>query len=193
MIAQRRSPRLDLGAGSTRRTGPSAIGSRATLMLRSAPSTSVDVQLGGSHHMIINRRTRWRTIGTDGASPRLNRQHRVLANDSRRLPPRGRRREPVRRRAQPSRACARRGGEPLRCCLRYAQAPATRSFSGYEPRDSSVLSLIHARTAARRAAWSGTPFAFASLSRCLQTLAGKRTDRGMVGPVSVPRGLPRPT
>src|SRR3989442_424627 len=49
-------------------------------------------------------------------------------------------------------------------------------------------------TAARRAAWSGTPFALARFSRCLQTLAGKRTERGTVGPVSVPfLGLPRPT
>ena len=57
----------------------------------------------------------------------------------------------------------------------------------------SVLSLIHASTAARRAAWSGKPSALARLSRCLQTLAGKRTDRGTVGPVSVPfLGLPGP-
>jgi len=57
----------------------------------------------------------------------------------------------------------------------------------------SVLPLIHASTAARRAAWSGKPSALARLSRCLQTLAGKRTDRGTVGPVSVPfLGLPGP-
>src|SRR5438874_962439 len=49
-------------------------------------------------------------------------------------------------------------------------------------------------TAARRAAWSGMPSALARFSRCLQTLAGKRTERGTVGPVSVPfLGLPRPT
>src|SRR3954467_8076182 len=37
------------------------------------------------------------------------------------------------------------------------------------------------------------PSAFARLSRCFHTLAGKRTERGTVGPVSVPfRGLPRP-
>ena len=48
-------------------------------------------------------------------------------------------------------------------------------------------------TAARRAAWSGMPCALARFSRCLQTLAGKRTERGTVGPVSVPFfGLPRP-
>src|SRR5437588_11809953 len=61
------------------------------------------------------------------------------------------------------------------------------------PYGRSVLSLIHARTAARRAAWSGMPSAFARLSRCFHTLAGKRTERGTVGPVSVAsRGLPRP-
>jgi hypothetical protein len=48
------------------------------------------------------------------------------------------------------------------------------------------LWLIHARTAARSAAWSGMPSAPARLSRCFQTLAGKRTERGMVAPVSVP-------
>src|SRR6266849_2678330 len=48
-------------------------------------------------------------------------------------------------------------------------------------------------TAARRAAWSGMPCALARFSRCLQTLDGKRTERGTVGPVSVPFfGLPRP-
>src|SRR5438132_10927007 len=48
--------------------------------------------------------------------------------------------------------------------------------------------------AARRAAWSGIPSALARFSRCRQTLAGKRTERGTVGPVSVPfLGLPRPT
>src|SRR5713101_1111811 len=37
------------------------------------------------------------------------------------------------------------------------------------------------------------PSALARLSRCFQTLAGNRTERGMVGPVSVPfLGLPRP-
>ena len=61
------------------------------------------------------------------------------------------------------------------------------------PYGRSVSSLIHARTAARRAAWSGMPSAFARLSRCFHTLAGKRTERGTVGPVSLPfRGLPRP-
>ena len=40
----------------------------------------------------------------------------------------------------------------------------------------------------------GMPSALARFSRCLQTLAGKRTERGTVGPVSVPfLGLPRPT
>src|SRR5713226_8861974 len=35
------------------------------------------------------------------------------------------------------------------------------------------------------------PSALARFSRCFQTLAGKRTERGMVGPVSVPfLGLP---
>src|SRR5258708_36390867 len=59
------------------------------------------------------------------------------------------------------------------------------------PHGRSVL-LIHAMTAARRAAWSGIPSALARFSRCLQTLAGKRTERGTVGPVSVPPG-PAPT
>ena len=67
------------------------------------------------------------------------------------------------------------------------QGEASTLATGQSPR------WIHAMTAARRAAWSGTPFAFARLSKCLQTLAGKRTDRGTVGPVSVPfLGLPRP-
>src|SRR5713226_5957330 len=49
-------------------------------------------------------------------------------------------------------------------------------------------------TAARSAACSGMPSALARLSRCLQTLAGKRTERGRVGPDSVPfLGLPLPT
>src|SRR5439155_4161930 len=61
------------------------------------------------------------------------------------------------------------------------------------PHTRSVSLLIHAMTAARSAACSGMPSALARLSRCFQTLAGKRTERGMVGPVSVPfLGLPRP-
>src|SRR6266576_5404805 len=38
------------------------------------------------------------------------------------------------------------------------------------------------------------PSALARLSRCLQTLVGNRTERGTVGPVSVPfLGLPGPS
>ena len=58
----------------------------------------------------------------------------------------------------------------------------------------SASLLIHAMTAAHRAAWSGMPSALARFSRCFQTPAGKRTERGTVGPISVPfLRLPRPT
>src|SRR5712691_7044973 len=77
------------------------------------------------------------------------------------------------------------GFEPATIALGKAMRPC--------PHGRSVLSSIQAMTAARRAAWSGMPSALARLSRCLQTLAGKRTERGTVGPVSVPfLGLPRP-
>jgi len=76
------------------------------------------------------------------------------------------------------------------CCC---STPNTNLVSSTYLRRSAAL-LIHAMTAARKAAWSGMPSALARFSRCLQTLAGKRTERRTVGPVSVPfLGLPRPT
>src|SRR3954464_7774952 len=39
-------------------------------------------------------------------------------------------------------------------------------------------------TAARITGWRGGPSAWARRSRCLRTLDGNRTERGMVGPVS---------
>ena len=48
--------------------------------------------------------------------------------------------------------------------------------------------------ALRSAEWSVIPLASAFDSSCFQSCAGKRTDRGTVGPVSVPfLGRPRPT
>ena len=62
------------------------------------------------------------------------------------------------------------------------------------PHGRSVSLLIHAMTAARSAACSGMPSNLARLSRCFHTFTGNRTERGIVGPVSVPfLGLPRPT
>ena len=76
------------------------------------------------------------------------------------------------------------------CCC---STPNTNLVPSTYLRRSAAL-LIHAMTAARNAAWSGMPSALARVSRCLQTLAGRRTERGTVGPVSVPfLGLPRPT
>ncbi|TMB11512.1 MAG: hypothetical protein E6J65_26820 [Deltaproteobacteria bacterium] len=66
----------------------------------------------------------------------------------------------------------------------YTRANTNLVSSTYLRRSAALL--IHAMTAARNAAWSGMPSALARVSRCLQTLAGKRTERGTVGPVSCP-------
>ena len=64
---------------------------------------------------------------------------------------------------------------------------APQAFTALLPprgRKYRVQRAAHARTAARSAAWSVRPSALARFSRSSHTSAGKRTDRGMVGPVS---------
>ncbi len=77
---------------------------------------------------------------------------------------------------------------------RPAARPGVTSMSRVRPSCGQGVRFAHSRMAARSAEWSGIPSALAFASSCFQIRAGKRTDRGTVGPVSVPfRGRPRPT